>query len=164
MSAGTNEALNTADREIVITRVFDAPRELVFEAWTNPKHVAQWWGPNGFTTTIQEMDVRPGGIWRLVMRGPDGTDYKNKIVFSEVVKPERLVYRHVPEAGTESTTHESTVTFVELGGKTEVTMRMLFASAAAREHIVKKYGAIEGGKQTLGRLGEYLKTMERKRG
>jgi uncharacterized protein YndB with AHSA1/START domain len=148
----------------VITRIFHAPRELVFKAWTNPKHVAQWWGPNGFTTTIQEMDVRPGGNWRLVMHGPDGKDYKNKIVFTEVVKSERLVYKHVPEAGTESTTHESTVTFVELGGKTEVTMRMLFASAAAREHIVKTYNVIEGGKQTLGRLGEYLKTMEQKRG
>jgi uncharacterized protein YndB with AHSA1/START domain len=164
MSAGASEALNTVDREIVITRIFHAPRELVFKAWTNPKHVAQWWGPNGFTTTIQEMDVRPGGNWRLVMHGPDGKDYKNKIVFTEVVKSERLVYKHVPEAGTESTTHESTVTFVELGGKTEVTMRMLFASAAAREHIVKTYNVIEGGKQTLGRLGEYLKTMEQKRG
>jgi uncharacterized protein YndB with AHSA1/START domain len=162
MSGRMNIAASTADREIVITRVFDARREMVFEAWTNPKHVAQWWGPNGFTTTIQEMDLRPGGIWRLVMRGPDAREYKNKIVFVEVTKPARLVYKHEPEKGTEPGTHESTVTFVERDGKTEVTLRMLFASVAAREHVVKTYNAIEGGKQTLGRLGEYLKTMGQK--
>jgi uncharacterized protein YndB with AHSA1/START domain len=156
-----SEKLNTSEREIVITRVFDAPREMVFEAWTKPEHLIHWWGPNGFTTTIQEMDVRAGGTWRLVMRGPDGRDYKNHIVFSEAVKPERLVYKHVPEAGTEPGTHESTVTFVERDGKTEVTLRMLFASAVAREFVVKTYNAIEGGNQTLGRLGEYLKTMQK---
>ena len=142
------EQASTADREIVITRIFDAPRELIFQVWTDPKHVEQWWGPRGFTTTIQEMDVRPGGIWRLVMRGPDGTDYKNKIVFLEVVKPERLVYKHEPEKGTEPSSHESTVTFESQGSpaaaKTKVTMRMVFASAAAREYIVKKYNAVEG--------------------
>jgi uncharacterized protein YndB with AHSA1/START domain len=161
MNAQMKEAQTpTADREILITRVFDAPRELVFQVWTDPKHVAQWWGPKGFTTTIQEMDVRPGGIWRLVMRGPDGTDYKNKIVFLEIVKPQRLVYKHEPEKGTELSTHETTVTFESQDSpgatKTKVTMRMLFASAAAREHIVKKYNAIEGGNQTLDRLAEHL--------
>ena len=80
---------NTADREIVSARVFDAPRELVWKAWVDPKHVAQWWGPKGFTNTIHEMDVRPGGVWRFAMHGPDGTDYKNEIVFIEVVRPER---------------------------------------------------------------------------
>ena len=74
----------TAQRELVITRIFDAPRELVWRAWTDPKHVAQWWGPNGFTNTIHEMDVRPGGVWRFVMHGPDGVDYANKIVFGEI--------------------------------------------------------------------------------
>src|ERR1700736_566480 len=85
---------STSDREIVITRSFDAPRELAWEAMTNPKHVVNWWGPRGFTTTIQEMDVRPGGIWQHVMHGPDGTDYPNRSVFKEVVKPERLVFVH----------------------------------------------------------------------
>jgi uncharacterized protein YndB with AHSA1/START domain len=164
MNEKKKDPASTADRKIVITRVFDAPRKLVFAAWTNPKHVAQWWGPNGFTTTIHEMDVRPGGIWRLTMRGPDGKDYNNKIVFIEIVKLERIVFRHEPEPGTEPVNHESTVTFVERSGKTEVTLRMLFASAATREHVVKTYHAIEGGNQTLGRLGEYLKTMEGARG
>src|SRR5579871_1837127 len=108
--AKPNAGSETADRELVFKRVFHAPRELVFKTWTEPEHLAHWWGPNGFTTTIQEMDVRPGGAWRLVMRGPDGREYKNRIVFVEVVRPERLVYKHVPEAGSEPGSHESTVT------------------------------------------------------
>jgi uncharacterized protein YndB with AHSA1/START domain len=129
-NAKTSAASNTEGRELVFKRVFNAPRDLVFDVWTDPKHVAQWWGPTGFSTTIQEMDVRAGGTWRLVMHGPDGTDYKNRIVFLEVVKPERLVYKHEPEKGTEPVTFETTVTFADRGGKTELTMRMLFPSAA----------------------------------
>ncbi len=158
-NASTNAALNERDRELVFTRVFDAPRELVFEAWTDPRHVAQWWGPKGFTTTISEMDVRPGGVWRLVMRGPDGTDYKNRIVFLEVVKPERLVYKHDPEKDCEPVTFEVTVTFAEQGGKTELVVRMLFPSAAARDHVVTKYKAAEGAHQTLDRLRAQLVRM-----
>ena len=82
------------DREIIMTRAFAAPRELVWKAWTNPKHIKAWWGPNGFTTTNLEVDVRPGGVWRFIMHGPDGTDYPNKIVYAEIVMPERLVYDH----------------------------------------------------------------------
>lgn len=156
MSASSAGASSTADRELVFTRVFDAPRELVFEAWTDPRHVEQWWGPNGFRTTISQMDVRPGGEWRLVMHGPDGRDYRNHIVFLEVVKPERLVYKHDPEKDSEPVRFEVTVTFAEDAGKTRLTMRMLFPSAAARDHVVKTYGAEEGGKQTLGRLAEHL--------
>lgn len=149
----------TKDRELVFKRIFDAPREVVFAMWTDPKHVAQWWGPKGFSTTIQEMDVRAGGVWRLVMRGPDGTDYKNKIVFLEVEKPEHLVYKHGPEKGTEPVTFETMVTFAERGGKTELTMRMLFPSAEILDQVVKKYGAIEGANQTLGRLEEHLRNL-----
>lgn len=95
MNQRDSETTNTADREIVNMRIFYAPRELVWKAWTDPKHVAEWWGPNGFTTTIHEMDVRPGGVWRFTMHGPDGVDYKNKIVFIEIAKPARIVYDHV---------------------------------------------------------------------
>jgi uncharacterized protein YndB with AHSA1/START domain len=87
------EMEDVAEREIVLSRVFDAPRKMVWEAWTDPKQVAQWWGPKGFTTTIEEMDVRPGGVWKQVMHGPDGTDYSNESVFLDVVLYERLVYR-----------------------------------------------------------------------
>jgi len=83
-----------SDREIIISRVYDAPRDLVWEAMTDPKHVVHWWGPRGFSTTTEVMDVRPGGTWKHVMRGPDGTEYPNKSIFVEVVKPERLVYTH----------------------------------------------------------------------
>jgi uncharacterized protein YndB with AHSA1/START domain len=145
-----------SDREIVITRVFDAPCELVFEAWTNPEHVVQWWGPRGFTTTIHEMDVRPGGVWRFVMHGPDGTDYDNKVVFVEVAKPERLVYNHGGADDSDFAQFQVTVTFDAEGNKTRLTMRMLFESAAERDRIVKEVGAIEGANQTLDRLAEYL--------
>lgn len=148
-----------ATRELVFSRAFDAPRDLVFEAWTTPEHVARWWGPRGFTTTITEMVVRPGGTWRLVMHGPDGVDYPNRIVFLEVVRPERLVYEHRPEPGTEPVRFTVTVTFAERGGTTDVTMRMRFPSAAARAHVVRKYRADQGATQTLERLAEHLATV-----
>lgn len=147
------------DREIVIRRLLAAPRELVFRVWTDPKHVPNWWGPNGFSTTIHEMNVTPGGVWRLTMHGPDGRDYKNRIVFSEVIPPERLVFRHVPGPGDEHTIHETIVTFADRGGKTELTLRMVFESNAERDRLDKIYGAVEGGKQTTGRLAEYLATL-----
>ncbi len=151
---------DTADREIVITRVFDAPRELVWEAWTNPKHVVKWWGPKGFTTTIQEMDVRPGGVWRHIMHGPDGTDYPNKSVFTEVVKPDRIVYSHGGGKKRGPGAHfEATWSFEAQGDNTKVTIRMLFPSATERDRVVKEYGAIEGGNQTLERLAEHLAKM-----
>ena len=155
------ENLNTStSREIVITRVFDAPRALVWEAWTDPKHVVHWWGPKGFTTTIEKMDVRPGGVWKHVMHGPDGTDYPNKSVFTKVAKPERIVYSHGGgKKGGPAAQFEATWTFEAQGAKTKVTIHMLFPTASNRDKVVKEYGAIEGGKQTLERLGEYLTKM-----
>jgi uncharacterized protein YndB with AHSA1/START domain len=149
-------AASNADREIVLSRLLDAPRDLVFAAWTDPKQVVQWWGPRGFTTTSHEMSVTPGGVWRFVMHGPDGRDYKNKIVFTEVVKPERLVYRHAGEEETENIRFHVTVTFQAQEGKTLLTMRSLFATAQERDEVVTKYGALEGGKQTLERLAEFV--------
>jgi uncharacterized protein YndB with AHSA1/START domain len=142
------------DRELVITRVFDAPRDLVFQTWTDPEHIASWWGPKGFTNTIYEMDVRPGGVWRFVTHGPDGVDYQNKIIYVEIAKPERLVYNHGEES--EPGHSQVTVTFAEQGGKTKLTMRMLFKSAAERDKVVKEFNAIEGANQTLDRLAEQL--------
>jgi len=149
---------NTADREIVITRVLEAPRELVFKVWTDPKHVAQWWGPNGFTNTIREMDVKPGGVWRFIMHGPDGVDYPNKIVYSEVVKPERLVFVHGGDGDGDDVPFHVTVSFTDEGGKTRLTMRSLFESTAECDKV-KKFGAVEGGNQTVNRLVEYLAKM-----
>ena len=153
MAARSNvaAAIDSSAREIVVTRVFDAPRALVFKLWTDPKHLAHWWGPNGFTITNYEMDVRPGGVWRFVMHGPNGVDYQNKVVYREVLEPERLVYSHV--SGPQ---FEMTVTFDVDGDKTKLTARMLFESAALRDKTIQQFGAVEGLKQTLGRLGEHL--------
>jgi uncharacterized protein YndB with AHSA1/START domain len=150
-------AENTADREIVLTRILDAPRELVWQAITNPRNVVNWWGPIGFSITIDEMDVRPGGVWKHTMHGPDGTDYPGKSIFKEVVKPERLVFTHAGGKKDEPAAHfESTWTFEPQGEKTKLTLRMVFESAAARDLNVKTYKSIEGGQQTLARLAEYL--------
>lgn len=141
----------TEDREITGSRIFDAPRELVFKMWTDHEHIVNWWGPAGFSNTIFEMDVRPGGKWRYIMHGPDGVDYKNESIYLEVVKPERLVYQHVSAPG-----HISTVTFEVLGTKTKVSMHMLFETAEIRDTTVKVFNAIEGLQQTLQRLGDQL--------
>ena len=146
------EELAVAAREIVVTRVFDAPRELVFQMWTEPQHIAQWWGPKGFTITIQEMDVRPGGIWRFIMHGPDGRDYQNEIVYVEIAKSERLVYDHVSPPQ-----FHVTATFADQAGKTEITMRMLFESAAVRDRVAAEFDAVEGLNQTLQRLADLLR-------
>jgi uncharacterized protein YndB with AHSA1/START domain len=144
------------DREIAATRVLDAPRALVWEAWTEPEHIAKWWGPNGFSTTTHSMDLRPGGVWRYVMHGPDGRDYKNRVTYLEVVKPERLVYKLGSDDDAEPVNHHVTVTFREQGGGTRVDMRMVFDSAAVRSHVIETYGAFEGLKQHLGRLEQHL--------
>jgi uncharacterized protein YndB with AHSA1/START domain len=159
VDARNNPASEQDARTIVTTRVLDAPRELVFEAWTDPKHLVKWWGPNGFTTTVRSIEVRPGGVWRFVMHGPDGVDYENRIVYDEIVKPERLVYRRSGGDDVEPVQFQTTVTFEDLGGKTRLTMRAVFPSAAERNRVAEKYGAIEGAKQTLGRLAAHLATM-----
>ena len=160
MSVGSSLDLEQDPRSIIGTRVFDAPRELVWSVWTDPKHLAQWWGPNGFSTTTSAFDMRPGGVWRFVMHGPDGRDYENRITFDEIVKPERIVYHHGGGGDVEPVQFTTTVTFEDLGGKTRLTMRGVFPSAAERERVIKEYGADKGLVQTLSRLGEYLATME----
>ncbi|HEY4740345.1 MAG TPA: SRPBCC family protein [Candidatus Acidoferrales bacterium] len=156
-NATAAHAENLADRELIITRIFDAPCELIWNAWSDPEQIVKWWGPRGFTTTIDEIDVRPGGVWRHTMHGPDDTDYPNKNVFIEVVKPDRIVYSLTGgKQGDRGTQAEVTWTFEAQGAKTTLTLRMLFPSAEVREHVVKTYGTIEGGEQTLDRLGELL--------
>ncbi|MEO8333302.1 MAG: SRPBCC family protein [Gallionella sp.] len=149
---------NTADREISTTRLLDAPCELVWKAWTDPAHIAQWWGPDGFTNTIHKMEVRPGGEWTFIMHGPDGTDYDNKIEYIEVVRPERLVYRHGEQGRPDY--FLVTTTFTRQGDKARLDMQMLFETAKDRDLVVEKYGAIEGQKQTLGRLEIHLAKMK----
>lgn len=155
----SSTATDTSNREMIITRLLNAPRELVWKAWTQPEHVKHWWGPNGFTNTIHEMEVKPGGIWRFMMHGPNGMDFPNKIVFNEVVINERLVYTHSSEDDNDPNLFNTTVTFEKQGEKTLLTMRAVFATAEERDRVIKEYGALEGGNQTLARLADYLITM-----
>jgi uncharacterized protein YndB with AHSA1/START domain len=145
------------DREIVLSRTFDAPRKLVYRAYTEPEHIEKWWGPNGFTTTIYEMDVRPVGTWRYMMHGPDGTDYPNLVTYRVVEPPRLLHYDHGDFDDPKQ--FDVTVSFEEPEpGKTTVTQRMVFPSAEARQTVVD-FGAIELGEETMARLGEYLHNM-----
>ncbi|HUR83473.1 MAG TPA: SRPBCC family protein [Thermoanaerobaculia bacterium] len=140
-----------SSREIVVTRVFDAPRPLVFQMWTEAEHLANWWGPNGFTITTNEFDFREGGAWRFVMHGPDGTDYRNEIVYRTIDAPNRIAYSH-----TSGPLFEAESTFEDRDGKTAVTVRMTFATAELRDRVVADHNAVEGLSQTLGRLGEQV--------
>ncbi len=153
-----------ADNEIILTRVLHAPRELVWRAWTEPQHVAQWWGPRGFTTTTKRHDFRVGGYWEHVMHGPDGANYPNKSKFVEIVPQERITYAH--GGGHEDgpgATFTATWTFEAVeGDKTRLTGRMVFPSKDARDFVVKEFGAIEGGRQTLERAAEYVATLQTK--
>ncbi|UOE43360.1 SRPBCC family protein [Agromyces larvae] len=145
----------TADRELVVSRVVDAPRELVFEAFTAVRHLSQWWGPDGFTTTTSDFEFRVGGEWHFRMRGPDGTDYPEWIKWTLLSPPERIEFRH-GEYRDDPNSFESVLTFEPDGSATRVTLRTLFATARQRDEAVEKYHAIEGGQQTLGNLAEYV--------
>lgn len=148
--------VEVAARSVVLTRLFDAPRDLVFEVWTDHKHLDQWWGPTGFRNTTHEFAFESGGIWRFIMHGPDGTDYPNRIHFETIRRPELITFRH---GGAESDPLEFQVEvkFEVEGDKTRVTQRMLFPTAEQLDFVIREHGAIEGGKQHLSRLADYLK-------
>jgi uncharacterized protein YndB with AHSA1/START domain len=154
MAARSNAAAEAAERELVITRVFNAPRSFVFKAWTDPEHLVRWLGPQGFTGTIIKMDVRPGGTYRVHMRGPEGDDHWAQGVYRAVVEPERLVMtRNWADAEGNPTSPETllTVTFEEHDGKTKLTLHQAgFESVTARD-------AHRGGwNSSLDRLAAYL--------
>jgi uncharacterized protein YndB with AHSA1/START domain len=153
-----SQSAPTADREIILSRVFDAPRALVYRAFTDPAHVARWWGPNGCTTTIHEMDVRPGGVWRYVMHAPNGVDYDNLSRFHEVVEPERLAY-NLSSGDPNDPGFEVIVTFEEEGDRTRLTLRQLHATPESRDYVIREYNAVELGNQSLNRLAEYLTSL-----
>jgi len=150
-----SEKNNTADRELIITRELNAPIELVWEVWTDPEHLAQWWGPDGFTNTISKMDMKPGGEWDLVMHGPDGTDYKNKSVFREIVKYRKIVYDHVS-----GPRFIATISFEERGNKTFLHWHMLFETKEQFIQTVKTFKADIGLKQNVQKLELYLANMK----
>ncbi|MCD9025529.1 SRPBCC family protein [Cohnella silvisoli] len=146
----TNDSsTNANEKELVTTRIMNAPRDLVFKAWTTPECLAQWWGPKGFTNTFHEFDLRPGGNWQFIMHGPNGVDYPNKSVFTEIVKPERIVFQHL--SGHQ---FQVTATFEDLDGKCRLTFRMLFETVAECEKT-KTY-AVEANEQNFDRLEALL--------
>jgi uncharacterized protein YndB with AHSA1/START domain len=145
----------TVDREIVISRVITAPRELVFEAFTEVRHLSRWWGPEGFTTTTRAFEFRVGGEWAFVMHGPDGTDYQEWISWSEIAPPERIEFLH-GESRDDPNAFESVLTFATDGLATRIEMRTVFPTKELRDEAVEKYHAIEGGQQTLSNLAAYI--------
>jgi uncharacterized protein YndB with AHSA1/START domain len=164
MSATRREAPTqspTVDREIVISRVISAPRELVFEAFTEVRHLSQWWGPEGFSTTTREFEFRAGGEWVFVMHGPDGTDYQEWISWTEITAPERIAMLHGEFRG-DPNAFESVLTFAPDGAGTRIEMRTVFPTKELRDDAVERYHAIEGGEQTLGNLEAYVAEIVRK--
>jgi uncharacterized protein YndB with AHSA1/START domain len=149
--------MQSSEWDLVITRVFDAPRELVFKAWTDTKHLAQWWGPNGFTNPVCELDARVGGLIRIHMRAPNGIVYPMKGVFEEIDEPERLVFisSALDDKGDSMFDVRNSVTFAEQGGKTILTLqaRVIKASAQAPQYL---QGMQAGWTQSLDRLGAHL--------
>ncbi|HUG15075.1 MAG TPA: SRPBCC family protein [Thermomicrobiales bacterium] len=147
------------ERELLMKREFNAPRELVFEAWTNPEHVSQWFGPRTFTLPVCEIDLRPGGRYHYVMRGPDGADYPMGGDFIEIDPPGRLVYTDRFEIeGMPERESVITLTFEERDGKTFMTMHTLYQSAEDRDAVLAM-GMVEGMTETLDRLVELLETL-----
>ena len=146
---------NTADRELRISRVLNAPIELVWEVWTDPEHLKQWWGPDGFTNTITKMEIRKDGKWSLVMHGPDGTDYKNESIFKEIIKHKKIVYDHVS-----GPRFLATIEFEAQGNKTRIDWHMLFETKEQFIMTVKTFKADEGLKQNVNRMEQYLVTMQ----
>ena len=144
----------TTGLEIVTIRLLDAPRKTVFAAFENPEHLARWWGPNGFTNTIKEFDFRPGGAWRLVMLGPDGTEYDNTAEFLEVIKPEKIVYDHLGPM------HRFQMTMLFEGAsnhKTKLTWRMVFERSPENEKL--RQFISDANEQNFDRLAAYLEKM-----
>ena len=141
--------------------MIDAPRELVFEAFTEVRHLSQWWGPEGFTTTTRAFEFRVGGEWDFVMHGADGTDYQEWISWTEITPPERIALLHGESRG-DPNAFESIITFAPDGAATLIEMRTVFPTKEMRDEVVEKYHAIEGGQQTLSNLDSYVTEIVRK--
>ena len=159
MTASAADRTWALDREIVLTRVFDAPRPLVYSAWTDAEHAMKWFGPKGFTCTLHEMDVRVGGRWRFDMIGPDGTLYTNRVEYLEISPNERLVFWHGSDIDNDPKRFYVTLTFDEqANNKTVLTLRQLHPTKAQRDAKLG-FGAVELGMQTMDKLAEHLRTL-----
>ncbi|WP_186294099.1 SRPBCC family protein [Bradyrhizobium guangdongense] len=163
MTNSANPALSqwSLDREVVLSRVIDAPRDLVFEAWTDPKHLPQWFGPAGFKIVTKEIDVCVGGHWRFDMIAPDGTLYPNRMQFRRIETPRLIEIDHGSDKDDDPGMFRTTVTFdSQSDGKTVLTLRQLHPTAAQREAVIG-FGAVEYGNQTLDKLAAHVMGMKR---
>ena len=156
-SSGISTLTLPSDQEIVMERVFNAPRELVFKAHTDPNLIAKWWGPRRYTTTVDKMDVRVGGVWRFVQHDANGNEYAFNGVYREIVPPERLSYTFEFE-GTPGHIINETLTFEDLGGKTRLTVTGSFESAEDRDGMLHS-GMEEGANESYERLAELLASL-----
>lgn len=163
MTNSANPALSqwSLDREIVLSRVINAPCDLVFEAWSDPRHLQQWFGPAGFKIETKEIDVRIGGIWRFDMIAPDGTVYPNRMQFRRIEKPRLIEIDHGSDKDDDPGIFRTTITFDQQSdGKTVLTMRQLHPTTAQREAGIG-FGAVEYGYQTLDKLAAHVEGMKR---
>lgn len=144
----------TENREMRITRTFKAPIELMWEVWTDPEHIVNWWGPNGFISTIQKMDFKEGGEWKLTMTGPDGTSYPNRSIFKEIIPFKKIVFEHF------NPHFITTVLFDARGDETQLDWTLQFDTAEMRETVIKAHKADEGQKQNLEKLEKYLLKLD----
>lgn len=141
-------------RTMEVTRLLNAPRERVFEAFGSAEQIDQWWGPNGFRNETHEMTFKTGGLWRYTMHGPDGKPWPNWIRYTLIEPPARLVYEHGGEIGEPAHFHGE-ITLEDLGAQTRIVLRLLFPTVEAME-AARKFGAVEGGNQTLARLDAFV--------
>jgi len=147
--------------KVIYKKYFDVSIDLVFEAWSSPEHLSQWWGPNGFTITTKSISFSNGGIWDYVMHGPDGHDYKNKVQFIDIKKPHHIYLTMLGDGeGEKDVDFESRIFFEAAGEGTNLTMEQIFPNKEELERVNNKYGAIEGAKQHLGNLDKYLNKVK----
>lgn len=146
-----NVTIAATNKGLSVTRLLPAPVELVWRAWTTPVHIANWWGPEGFTNTIHAMDVKDGGEWRLTMQGPDGKRYPNKSIFEEILPQQKIVFRHF------NPDYLATILFKEKGGQTLLHWTMVFETEELFETVVKVFKADKGLEENVLKLEEYLK-------
>ncbi|MFC5699942.1 SRPBCC domain-containing protein [Cohnella faecalis] len=163
-STSESIVLRKGERDFVVERTFDAPKALVFKAFTRPEHVARWWAPGGYTIPVCKIDLRPGGLWHYCMRSPEGQDQWVRAVYREIVEPDRIVYviTFADEEGNpteEIPEQEGTITFDDYAGKTKVSIRIMLGTAEELKWTLEM-GMVEGMTETLGNLAKLLNEIE----
>lgn len=146
-----------SNHEMLYTRIYDAPRELVWKAWSEPERLAKWFGPNGFSITTHEMQFKEGGFWKFTMHGPDGRNYKNKIHYLEIKAPERIVNKHAGEGSDDVVNFQTIITFEAISkNETKVSMRQIFNSPEDLKFVIDNYHADKGALENIQRLADYI--------